>query len=152
RVVRGGSAQQGDVTITPMPNGNLHRPPGANTIYLIEAGSTRIAHLGSLREPLTTEQVAALGRVDVLLLPVGGAKTLGPEEAVNVVRRLDPKVVIPMHYRTVATDPALRGELRPVTDFTVQFPDVEFKDDYVALLASNTLPQKTQVWVLKYRA
>src|SRR5262249_52716955 len=96
--------------------------------------------------------VGGLGGVDVLLLPVGGDTTLGPEEAVDVVRRLEPKVVIPMHYRTAATDPALRGKLRPVTDFTVQFPDVEFKDDYVALLASNTLPQKTQVWVLKYRA
>jgi L-ascorbate metabolism protein UlaG (beta-lactamase superfamily) len=151
RLVRGAGTRQGDVTIRPVPSRSRQGAPGSNTIYLIQAGSLRIAHLGSLGERLSPAQIAALGRVDVLLAPVGGGATLGPEEAVDITRALNPRLVIPMRFRTPATDPAIRDRLRPVDDFTTKFVSVEFKDDYVALLAPNMLPRQTTVWVLKYR-
>jgi L-ascorbate metabolism protein UlaG (beta-lactamase superfamily) len=154
RVVRDGSFQRGDVSVTAIPS--FHdvargAQRGPNRIFLIEAGALRIAHLGDLGHLLTPEQLRALGRVDVLLIPVGGHFTIGPEQAEQVVRQLNPSLVIPMHYRTGATNPALARHLRPVEDFTRRFASVEFKDDYVALVARNTLPKPTAVWVLKHR-
>jgi L-ascorbate metabolism protein UlaG (beta-lactamase superfamily) len=154
RVVRDGAYHRGDVTVTAIPSfhdsqaGALRGP---NRIFLIEAGSLRIAHLGDLGQVLTPAQVQALGRVDVLLIPVGGYFTVGPDEAAEVVRQLNPRLVIPMHYRTAATKPEIGARLKSERDFTVKFPNVEFKDDYVALVALNTLPKTTTIWVLKYR-
>ncbi len=154
RVIREGSAREGDVTVTAVPShhdasGGSARGP--NRIFRIEAGAIRIAHLGDLGHTLTPEQVTALGRVDVLLIPVGGHFTIGPDQAAEVVRQLNPRLAIPMHYRTPATRRGLAERLRPVEEFTVKFADVQFRDDYVALVALNTLPKATAVWVLKYR-
>jgi L-ascorbate metabolism protein UlaG (beta-lactamase superfamily) len=153
-VVREGTYRRGDVTVTAVPAFHDAREGaerGPNQIFLVQAGGLRIVHLGDLGHLLTPEQVESLGRVDVLLIPVGGHFTIGAEDAERVVKQLNPRLVIPMHYRTPATDPAIGKLLRPVNDFTVRFPRVEFKDDYVALVAPNILPDKTTVWVLKYR-
>jgi len=72
---------------------------GINIIYTIEAESIRIAHLGNLGHILTDDQVNEIGKVDVLIVPVGGGKSLNGEEAAKVVKQLEPKVVIPMHYK-----------------------------------------------------
>ncbi len=69
------------------------------TIYRIEVGDLRIALLGNIDDKLTEEQLEGLGVVDILILPVGGAGyTLDATSAANLVRRIDPKVVIPVHY------------------------------------------------------
>lgn len=154
RVVRDGTYHRGDVTVTAIPSfhdAKQGAERGKNRIFLIESGALRIAHLGDLGHVLTSEQVSALGRVDILLIPVGGTYTIGPDEAYQVVEQLHPRLVIPMHYRTEATDPKLAGQLKPVTDFTVKFSNVEFTNDFVALVAGNTLPRETAVWVLKAR-
>lgn len=77
---------------------------GFNTLFVVEAGGLRIAHLGDLGQTeLTAAQLAALGRVDVLMIPVGGAPfTIGAEQATRIVEQLQPRVVIPMHYKTAA--------------------------------------------------
>ena len=58
---------------------------------------------GPLVRPMQ-EEIRALGRVDVLLIPVGGYYTIGPDEAAQVVDQLKPRVVVPMHYRTPAVN------------------------------------------------
>jgi L-ascorbate metabolism protein UlaG (beta-lactamase superfamily) len=74
---------------------------GANVMFAFELGGRRVAHLGDLGQAaLRPEQVAALGDVDVLFVPVGGGPTMGAEEATEVVSTLAPSVVVPMHYRT----------------------------------------------------
>lgn len=72
---------------------------GSNTIRVFEAGGVRVCHLGDLGHPLSTEQVSVIGPVDVLLVPVGGFYTVGAEEAKAVVRQLNPRCAVPMHYR-----------------------------------------------------
>jgi len=76
---------------------------GANTIYLVEKEGLRLCHLGDLGQVPTDAQVSQIGEVDVLFLPVGGHFTLDPSRLDDVVARLKPKVIIPMHYRTWAT-------------------------------------------------
>lgn len=72
---------------------------GTNTIHVFSAGGKSVCHLGDLGHLLTDEQTAQIGEVDVLLVPVGGYYTIGPEEAKQVIRRLKPKCAVPMHYR-----------------------------------------------------
>ena len=72
---------------------------GENTITLVETEGVRVVHMGDIGCCLTAEQIAALGRVDVLLIPVGGHYTVDAAEAWEITKELGPGVVIPMHYR-----------------------------------------------------
>ena len=78
---------------------------GPNTIFVFPLGGLRLAHFGDFGQPaLRPEQRAAIGEVDVLLLPVGGGPTVGGESAAAVVRELAPRLVVPHHYRTEAVN------------------------------------------------
>jgi L-ascorbate metabolism protein UlaG (beta-lactamase superfamily) len=78
---------------------------GPNTIFRFTLGGLRVAHLGDFGQPaLRPEQRAAIGEVDLVFLPIGGGPTIGGEAAVQVLRDLDPRLVIPMHYRTPAVN------------------------------------------------
>ncbi len=69
------------------------------TIYRIEVGDVRIGLLGNIYESLTEDQLEALGVIDILILPVGGnGYTLDATGAAGLVRKIDPKIVIPVHY------------------------------------------------------
>lgn len=73
---------------------------GLNTIYVIKAEDMTLCHLGDLgQEELTDAQVEDIGDVDILMVPVGGTYTIDYKEAVQVIGQIEPKVVIPMHYR-----------------------------------------------------
>lgn len=87
---------------------------GGNTIYIIEAEDIRLCHLGDLgQSQLTDEQVEKIGRVDILLIPVGGTYTISSAEAGKIIGQLDPKMVIPMHYKI----PKLAYDLDDVSKF-----------------------------------
>ncbi len=73
---------------------------GKTLLFLLEAEGLRIAHLGDLGCLLDADQLEALGRVDLVMIPVGGFFTIDPSRAAEVVEQLDPRMVIPMHYRT----------------------------------------------------
>lgn len=85
-----------------------------NTIYIIEAEEMRFCHLGDLtQKQLTDEQLEKIGRVDVLMIPVGGDSTISSVEAQKIVGQIEPKIVIPMHYEI----PKLKTKLDPVEKF-----------------------------------
>lgn len=70
-----------------------------NTMWVIETGGVRVAHLGD-NGPVSAQTLAALGRIDVLLLPADGQKHIPSDEAIEVIRTaLSPTLTIPMHYR-----------------------------------------------------
>ena len=73
----------------------------------------RILHLGDLGHRLSPETAAALGRINVLLCPVGGTYTLDAQGALDVANLLKPRVLIPMHYKPSA----LAFDLASVDDF-----------------------------------
>ena len=74
-----------------------------STIYRLECGDIRLAVLGNIAPKLTDEQLEAIGMVDMLVLPVGGnGYTLDATSAAAIVRQIEPKVVVPVHYADVA--------------------------------------------------
>ena len=75
------------------------RERGMNTIYKISLEDITIVHLGDFGEGvLRDETVDAIGNTDVLMMPVGGVYTIDAEEAARVVKQIEPRIVIPMHY------------------------------------------------------
>lgn len=71
---------------------------GENVIFLLAADGVHVCHLGDLGHLLGEEQVKAIGKVDVLLVPVGGTYTLDAGGAAAVMEQLQPRITIPMHY------------------------------------------------------
>jgi len=76
---------------------------GPNTIFCFSLDGLRICHMGDFgQSALRPEQRQAIGEVDVLFVPIGGGPTIGASAAAELVRSIDPRLVIPMHYRTEA--------------------------------------------------
>jgi L-ascorbate metabolism protein UlaG (beta-lactamase superfamily) len=74
---------------------------GPNTIFVFTLGGVRVAHFGDFgQSELRKEQAAAIGDVDMIIVPVGGGPTIGAGGAAAIVERLAPKWILPMHYRT----------------------------------------------------
>jgi L-ascorbate metabolism protein UlaG (beta-lactamase superfamily) len=93
----------GDVTIRTAPtyhDKNQGQKRGKNAVFIFETPAMTVVHLGDLGHPLTAEQVEAVGKADVLMIPVGGTFTLDAAGADKVIDQLKPMIVIPMHYRT----------------------------------------------------
>ena len=84
---------------------------GKNTVFVIEFDGLRIAHLGDLGHKLSERILGEMGTIDILLIPVGGEYTIGPSEAGEVVRSLEPKIIIPMHYNTKGLKADVFGKL-----------------------------------------
>jgi L-ascorbate metabolism protein UlaG (beta-lactamase superfamily) len=108
--------EQGVVTVTGIPaahdsKGGAQR--GLNTLIVVDDGQIRLVHLGDLGHELDEETRSALGRVDVLLVPVGGTYTVDARTASRVVAWLAPRIAVPMHYKT----PLVDLPLTPVDDF-----------------------------------
>lgn len=78
---------------------------GMNTIWTWQQGGLNLAHLGGAAAPIEVEQRILIGRPDVALIPVGGGdKAYNPQEALEAIATLNPRIVIPTHYRTEAAD------------------------------------------------
>ncbi len=73
---------------------------GTNTVFVIEADGIRVCHLGDLGHVIDEATAEKMGPVDVLLIPVGGTFTIAAVEATRIVETLNPKLVIPMHFKT----------------------------------------------------
>lgn len=116
---------------------------GPNTVFKITVDGVTVCHMGDLGHTLTEPQRQALGRVDVLLIPVGGTYTIDPLEASEVVRQVNPAVVIPMHYKTGHT----AFPIRPVEDFTRFYPKVTRAPFFEA--TPETLAPPVEVYVLE---
>jgi L-ascorbate metabolism protein UlaG (beta-lactamase superfamily) len=97
---------------------------GGNTIICFEVDSVRVCHLGDLGHRLSDEQVAGLGEVDILFVPVGGFFTIDARAATEICDRIKPRVVVPMHFKTDKSLP----ELAAVEDFIHGKADVDRLD------------------------
>ena len=87
---------------------------GQNSIYRIETEQIRLCHVGDLgQKELSTEQLEAIGDVDILMIPVGGEFTVNGKEAVNIMAQIEPKIIIPMHYKI----PGLKIKIDPIDEF-----------------------------------
>lgn len=82
---------------------------GKNVIYKFVIDGIHVCHCGDLGHVLMPEQVKEIGRVDILLIPVGGFYTIGPAQAAEVAAMLHPSVIIPMHFKTDAIQFPIEG-------------------------------------------
>lgn len=93
---------------------------GPNTIFAFTLDGVRVAHMGDFGQAgLRPAQTAALGELELLILPVGGGPTIGAEQAALAVETLAPRWVVPMHYRTGRVN-----FLEPVDGFLERFGSV----------------------------
>lgn len=76
---------------------------GHNTVFLLDSEDIKICHLGDLGTGLTEKQLEELDGVDILMIPIGGKYTIDYKKAIEIVRKIEPKVVIPMHYKMAGT-------------------------------------------------
>jgi L-ascorbate metabolism protein UlaG (beta-lactamase superfamily) len=88
---------------------------GINTVYVVEVEGNRIAHLGDLGHIPGEEVIKAIRNVDLLIIPVGGTYTIGPDEAWEIIVKTEPRNVLPIHYWI----PGLNLPLYPIDDFLV---------------------------------
>jgi len=117
---------------------------GKNTVYVMEIDGVSVCHLGDLGHVLSSEQVEEIGTVDVLLLPVGGRSTINSTLASEVIRQLEPKAVIPMHYKT----PVIKRELDSVDVFLKEMGMGQIEPRPKLSLSKSNLPLSTQVFLL----
>ena len=121
---------------------------GKNTIYKIEMDEIRICHLGDLgQEKLTDKQLQTLGEIDILMVPVGGKYTIGAAESIAVINQIEPRIVIPMHYKI----PGLKIDVAGLSEFLKEFGSKETKPEEKLTLKKKDLPQEeeTKLIVLK---
>jgi L-ascorbate metabolism protein UlaG (beta-lactamase superfamily) len=98
---------------------------GPNTIFVFTLGGVKVAHFGDFgQSELRPEQAAALGDVDLLIVPVGDGPTIGAEAAHAIAEQVNARWVVPMHYRTHRTN-----FLEPVDAFVARFAHVAKLDD-----------------------
>lgn len=118
-----------------------------STIYLFDFDGFTVCHLGPLDHVPSQAQLHALSDVDILLIPVGGATTLNANAAAEMIGLLEPRVVIPMHYRTKAH----RARLEPVSKFLNEMglPETSPRDSLD--IDKGGLPSETQVVLLNYK-
>lgn len=72
---------------------------GINTIYILESEDLKVCHLGDLGGELNEKQMEEIDGVDVLMIPIGGKYTLDYKKAIELIRKIEPAIVIPMHYK-----------------------------------------------------
>ncbi len=106
---------------------------GSNIIFVFTLGGVRVAYFGDFgQRDLRPEQAAAIGRPDLVFMPVGGAATSGADQAFDIVTRLGARWIVPMHYRTPAINfleplDAFAAKFKPAQ--VVRFDGPEFDTD-----------------------
>jgi len=115
---------------------------GHNNIFTFAMDGVNICFCGDLGHTLTQKDANEIGKVDLLLIPVGGFYTIDASEAGEVVNLLNPKVVIPMHYKTKSVDYPIEG----VDKFLSGKENV--KQFNTSEIDVKALPEKREIWVL----
>lgn len=123
------------------------REEGKNSVFVFVMDGLRIAHLGDLGHLLTSEQIAAIGEVNVVLIPVGGISTIDAKEATAVLNQLNPQVAVPMHYRTDAS----KFNIYSVKIFIEGKTNTRTISGNTFTLSKEGLPEGLQIVVLNYK-
>jgi L-ascorbate metabolism protein UlaG (beta-lactamase superfamily) len=125
---------------------------GTNTVWSWKQGGISILHLGGAAAPISFEQKILMGRPDLALIPVGGsAKAYNAQEAKQAVQVLNPKLVIPTHYRTQAADGVC--DISPLDDFltVMQGITVRHSDKDTISISPGKLPESSVIQTLSYK-
>ena len=119
---------------------------GANTIFTLKIDNLQLCHLGDLGHLLSDKELAEIGPVDILLIPVGGFFTIDPKEATRVAEQIKPKILIPMHFKTAKCG----FPIAPVEDFLKGKTNTKRPKASEATFDKATLPQQMEIVVLEH--
>lgn len=123
---------------------------GPDTLYKIEAEGISVLHCGDLGVVLDDGFVDMIGDVDVLLIPVGGFYTIDSSEAVELVKKIEPSIVIPMHYNQPRLDQKTFSKLTGVDDFlTKKGADKTAPIAKLSLKKETLVSEETKVVVME---
>jgi L-ascorbate metabolism protein UlaG (beta-lactamase superfamily) len=119
---------------------------GSNTVFMFDFDGVTVCHLGDLGHVPTQAQVEALSDVDVLLIPVGGLHTIDASKATEVISLIEPRLVVPMHYKT----PVEKARLHGVDKFLKEMGLAPMPAQPELKVVKSSLPEETQVVLLDY--
>ncbi len=119
---------------------------GESTIFCFSVDNVSLCHLGDLGHPLSSKEVAEIGEVDVLLIPVGGYFTIDANVATEVMNTLNPRLTIPMHFKTEKCD----FPITTVDDFLAGKTNVKKMNSSELEITGDNLPASTEIQVLKF--
>ncbi|HUL21214.1 MAG TPA: MBL fold metallo-hydrolase [Thermodesulfobacteriota bacterium] len=119
---------------------------GTNTVFTIKVNQIQLCHLGDLGHLLSDKELAEIGPVDILLIPVGGFFTIDPKEATRVAEQIKPRVLIPMHFKTEKCG----FSIAPVEDFLKGKTNIKRPKTSEATFDKATLPQQMEIVVLEH--
>lgn len=118
---------------------------GVNTIFQLMFDRLNLVHLGDLgQHELTETQIAQIGEVDILFIPVGGKYTIDSKAAANIISQLEPKIIIPIHYKIEG----LKFELDGVENFLKEMGAEGVIAKPKLSITKDKLPEEPQVIVL----
>ena len=118
---------------------------GSNNVYCFQVDGIRVCHLGDLGHMLTDNQVVEIGKVHVLLIPVGGFFTIDANTAQMVAEQVRARVIIPMHYKTDKMNLPIAG----LEEFLKDKNNVTQLDSSEVEFTRAELPSSPQIMVLK---
>ena len=119
---------------------------GANTIFTFTVDGIQLCHLGDLGHTLSEKEIAEIGPVDILFIPVGGYFTIDPIEATRISTQIKPKILIPMHFKTSKCV----FPIAPVEDFLKENPTSKRLNSSEVAFDKATLPQQMEIVVLEH--
>ncbi len=118
---------------------------GNNTIFNVCVDGVNIVHLGDLgQDKLTEDQINDIDKADIVLVPVGSVFTINAKEASSIVSQLEPKIVIPMHYKIEG----LKFELEPVENFLKEMGAENLAPIPKLSITKDKLPEELEVVLL----
>ncbi|MGH7622386.1 MAG: MBL fold metallo-hydrolase [Gemmatimonadaceae bacterium] len=120
---------------------------GRNIAFIIEVEDMRIGHLGAIGHVPTSDQVEEMSNVDVLLVPVGGGESLDAAPAAETVSLIEPRLVIPIHFKTDVE----KMPLDPVDRFLKEMGAKAVEAQAKVSITRSSLPTETQALVLEIK-
>jgi L-ascorbate metabolism protein UlaG (beta-lactamase superfamily) len=126
-----------------------HEVPGQNGMYRFTLDGIKYAHMGDVGNPLTPAQQDFFADTDVLFALAGGYLTIELPDLMEMIHRVKPKLIIPMHFRTLTYRP--RNTMW-IESFLSHFKDeqVDFACAHTVTLTPNDIPDRTRVLVMDY--
>jgi len=119
---------------------------GGNTIFTFSVDGIQVCHLGDLGHTLGDKELAEVGHVDILFIPVGGYYTIDPKEAIRVAEQIKPKVLIPMHFKTEKCG----FPIAPVEEFLKGKSNLKRPKASEMAFDKTTLPKQMEIIVLEH--
>lgn len=118
---------------------------GNNIIFYLESEKIHLAHLGDLGHILNEKQLSKLSKIDILMIPIGGKYTINYSEAIEIISQLEPKIIIPMHYKI----PGLTIDIDGIEKFAQEMGvDPNKKTDKLKITEKNLPTDRSKVIIM----